>query len=65
MYEPMLQSLLQTIVPRLDRTLQEVAAPICDSFASTWQYFLETCDDILELGSQSSSVKDIKKEVIG
>ncbi|CAK6968382.1 protein Niban 1-like isoform X1 [Scomber scombrus] len=62
--EPMLQSLLQTIIPRLDRTLQEVATPICDGFASTWQYFLVTCDDIIELGSKSSSVKDIKKEVL-
>ncbi|XP_067442111.1 protein Niban 1-like [Thunnus thynnus] len=65
MCEPMLQSLLQTIIPRLDRTLREVAAPICDGFASTWQYFIETCDDIIVLGSKRSSVKDIKKEVIG
>ncbi|XP_022611517.1 protein Niban-like [Seriola dumerili] len=64
MCEPMLQSLRCTIIPRLDRTLQEVATPICDGFASTWQYFLESCDDIIDLGSMSISVKDIKKEVI-
>lgn len=63
--EPMLESLLQTIIPRLDRTLQEVASPICDGFASTWEYFQETCDEIIELGSKSSSEKNIKIEVIG
>ncbi|XP_050926722.1 protein Niban 1 isoform X2 [Lates calcarifer] len=62
--ELMLQCLLHTIVPRLDRTLQEVAMPIYDGFASTWRYFLETCDDIIDLGSMSISVKDIKKEVL-
>ncbi|XP_050926723.1 protein Niban 1 isoform X3 [Lates calcarifer] len=62
--ELMLQCLLHTIVPRLDRTLQEVAMPIYDGFASTWRYFLETCDDIIDLGSMSISVKDIKKEVV-
>ncbi|XP_056229029.1 protein Niban 1-like [Seriola aureovittata] len=64
MCEPMLQSLRCTIIPRLDRTLQEVATPICDGFASAWQYFLESCDDIIDLGSMSISVKDIKKEVL-
>ncbi|XP_031145055.1 protein Niban 1-like isoform X2 [Sander lucioperca] len=56
MCEPMLHSLQRTIIPRLDCTLQEVATPICDGFASTWQYFLETCDDIIDLGSKSTSV---------
>ncbi|XP_040892017.1 protein Niban 1-like isoform X2 [Toxotes jaculatrix] len=64
MCEPMLQSLLHTIIPRLGRTLQEVATPICDGFAATWQYFLETCDDIIDLGSMSISVKDVRKEVL-
>lgn len=63
MCEPMIQSLLRTIIPRIDRTLQEVATPTCDGFASSWQYFLEMCDDIIELGSKSTSVTDIKKEV--
>ncbi|XP_059186862.1 protein Niban 1-like [Centropristis striata] len=58
MCEPMLQSLLHTIVPRLVHTLQEVATPTCDAFASIWQYFLETCDDIIDLGSKSTSVND-------
>ncbi|XP_051241069.1 protein Niban 1-like [Dicentrarchus labrax] len=61
MCEQMLQSLLHTIVPRLDRTLQEVATPTYNGFASARQYFLETCDGIVDLGSQSTSVKDIKK----
>ncbi|KAG8015220.1 hypothetical protein GBF38_022560 [Nibea albiflora] len=62
--EPMIQSLLHTVDPMIDRTLQEVATPACDGFASTWQYFLEMCDDIIELGSKSTSVTDIKKEVL-
>ncbi|XP_071360756.1 protein Niban 1-like [Trachinotus anak] len=64
MCEPMLQSLQHVIIPRLDRTVQEVATPICDGCASTWQYFLEACDDIIDLGSMSLSVKDLKKEVL-
>lgn len=63
MCEPMLKSLARTITPRLNRTLREVAAPTCDGFASAWQYFLETCDGIVELGSKSTSVKDVKTEV--
>lgn len=59
----MLQSLLHTITPKLNRTLQEVATPTCDGFASTWQYFLETCDGIIDLGSKSTTVKYIKTEV--
>ncbi|KAI4833002.1 hypothetical protein KUCAC02_015936 [Chaenocephalus aceratus] len=42
--EPMLKSLQHMVIPKLDRTLQEVAAPTWDGFASTWQYFLETYD---------------------
>ncbi|KAJ4921758.1 hypothetical protein JOQ06_016468 [Pogonophryne albipinna] len=42
MCEPMLKSLQHMVIPKLDRTLQEVAAPTWDGFASTWQYFLET-----------------------
>ncbi|XP_026159610.1 uncharacterized protein LOC113128472 isoform X2 [Mastacembelus armatus] len=60
MCEPILQSLLHTIIPRLNRTLQEVAVPIYDGFASTWEYFLETCDDIIDLGS----VKDMEEMVL-
>ena len=47
MCEPMLKSLQHMVIPKLDRTLQEVAAPTWDGFASTWQYFLETCEDML------------------
>nr|XP_046263473.1 protein Niban 1-like isoform X2 [Scatophagus argus] len=61
---PMLQTLLHTIIPRLDRTLQEVATPTCDGFASTWEYFVEACEGIIELGSKSTSVKDIKTQVL-
>ncbi|TDH15985.1 hypothetical protein EPR50_G00014640 [Perca flavescens] len=56
MCEPMSHSLQHTIIPRLDCTLPEVATPVYDGFASTWQYFLETCDDIIDLGSKSTSV---------
>ncbi|KAI3352949.1 hypothetical protein L3Q82_019515 [Scortum barcoo] len=64
MCEPMLKSLQHVIIPRLDRTLQEVAAPTCDAFAFTWQYFLETCDGIIDLASKNTSVKDSEKEVL-
>lgn len=63
MCQPMLQSLQHAVIPRLERTLQEVATPTCDAFASTWQYFLETYEDIIDLASKSTSVKDIKNEV--
>ncbi|KAE8300796.1 hypothetical protein D5F01_LYC00943 [Larimichthys crocea] len=43
---------------------QEVAVPTCEGFALTWQNFLEMCDDIIELGSKSTSVTDIKKEAV-
>ncbi|KAI9533975.1 hypothetical protein NQZ68_018343 [Dissostichus eleginoides] len=59
MCEPMLKSLQHMVIPKLDRTLQEVAAPTWDGFASTGQYFLETydarmwkCLDGLELSSE-------------
>ncbi|XP_045902927.1 uncharacterized protein LOC123969506 isoform X2 [Micropterus dolomieu] len=64
MCEPMLQSFLHMIIPRIEHTLQGVAKPTCDGFASAWQYFLETCDYIIDLGSKSTSVKDIKKEAV-
>ncbi|XP_047435065.1 protein Niban 2-like [Mugil cephalus] len=62
--EMLLHSLLHTIIPRLDRTLQEVATPICNGFASTWKYFLETCDDIIEIGPTSTSATNVNKEVL-
>ncbi|KAM4603308.1 protein Niban 1-like [Polymixia lowei] len=55
----MLESLLHVITPRLDRTLQEVATPICDGFASTRRYFLETCDDIIDQGPKCTSIKEV------
>ncbi|XP_076583680.1 protein Niban 1-like [Chaetodon auriga] len=64
MCEPMLHSLLHVIIPKLDRTLQEVATPTCDGFAFTCRFFLETCDAIIDLASKSTSMKDIKKEVL-
>ncbi|XP_044045960.1 protein Niban 1-like isoform X2 [Siniperca chuatsi] len=64
MCEPMLQSLLHKVIPSLDRTLQEVETPTCEAFASIWQYFLEKCDSIIDLGSTGTSVKDIKKEAL-
>ncbi|KAG7240769.1 hypothetical protein INR49_026404 [Caranx melampygus] len=47
----MLQSLQHMIIPRIDRIVQEVATPICDGLASTWQYFLETWIKAAEEGS--------------
>ncbi|XP_071783838.1 protein Niban 1-like isoform X3 [Centroberyx gerrardi] len=61
----MLQSLLHVIIPRLDRTLQEVATPICDGFASTRQYFLETCDNIIDQGSKGRSMKEVLRPLSG
>ncbi|XP_071401629.1 protein Niban 1-like isoform X3 [Centroberyx affinis] len=61
----MLQSLLHVIIPRLDCTLQEVATPICDGFASTRQYFLETCDDIIDQGSKGRSMKEVLRPLSG
>ncbi|KAK1886073.1 23S rRNA (uracil(1939)-C(5))-methyltransferase RlmD [Dissostichus eleginoides] len=44
MCEPMLKSLQHMVIPKLDRTLQEVAAPTWDGFASTgntsWRHIL-------------------------
>ncbi|XP_037830770.1 protein Niban 1 isoform X2 [Kryptolebias marmoratus] len=64
MCEPVLQSLQHVVSPRLHPTLQEVAVPICDGFASIWECFLETCDNVIDAASPNTSTKDIKEEVL-
>ncbi|XP_021174399.2 protein Niban 1 isoform X1 [Fundulus heteroclitus] len=63
-YEQMLRCLQLAIIPRLPRTLQEVAAPVCDGFASIWEYFMETCDDVIDVASANTPEKDVKKELL-
>lgn len=63
-FEQILRCLQILIIPRLHRTLQKVATPICDGFVSTWEYFLEICDGIIDVASANLRHKDVKKELL-
>ncbi|XP_035258810.1 protein Niban 1-like isoform X1 [Anguilla anguilla] len=51
--------LSRTVIPLLDRTVHEVATPVCDGFAAAWQLFLETCDDVTAKGCSGQSLHEI------